>query len=79
MRAGSWPSIALTLAFAVIIAACHGKTIVLVGDIARAFSVTPAHASWVVSAVALVAALASPIVNWAIAHNRKRPAVKEKL
>ncbi|WP_047514476.1 MFS transporter [Methylophilus sp. Q8] len=75
MRAGSWPSIALTLAFAVIIAACHGKTIVLVGDIARAFSVTPAHASWVVSAVALVAALASPIVNWAIAHIGERRSI----
>jgi len=75
MRAGSWPSIALTLAFAVLIAACHGKTIVLVGDIAKAFSVTPSHASWVVSAVALIAALASPLVNWAIAHIGERRSI----
>ena len=36
MRPGSWPSIILTLAFAVIIAACHGKTILLIADIAKA-------------------------------------------
>jgi MFS family permease len=75
MRSGSWPSIILTLAFAVIIAACHGKTIVLVGDIAKTFGVSPAHASWVVSAVALVAAVASPLVNWAIAHIGERRSV----
>lgn len=64
MRPGSWPSIILTLAFAVIIAACHGKTILLIADIAKAYSVSPSHASWVVSAVAIVAAIASPVVNW---------------
>lgn len=75
MRAGSWPSILLTLSFAVIIAACHGKTILLVADIAHAFSVSPARASWVVSAVAIVAALASPLVNWGIARIGERTAI----
>ncbi|TBU99216.1 MFS transporter [Stutzerimonas kirkiae] len=75
MRAGSWPSVLLTLAFAVIIAACHGKTILLVADIAAAFDVTPAQASWVVSAVAIVAALASPLVNWAVARVGERRAI----
>lgn len=75
MRAGSWPSVLLTLAFAVIIAACHGKTILLVADIASAFQVSPARASWVVSAVAVVAALASPLVNWGIARVGERPAI----
>lgn len=75
MRAGSWPSIILTLAFAVIIAACHGKTILLIADIAKAYSVSPSHASWVVSAVAIVAALASPIVNWGVARVGERRAI----
>lgn len=75
MRAGSWPSILLTLAFAVIIAACHGKTILLVADIANAFSVSPSRASWVVSAVAVVAALASPLVNWIVARVGERRAI----
>lgn len=75
MRAGSWPSILLTLAFAVIIAACHGKTILLIGDIANAYSVSPSHASWVVSAVAVVAALASPLVNWGVARVGERKAI----
>lgn len=75
MRPGSWPSILLTLAFAVIIAACHGKTILLIADIAQAYSVSPSHASWVVSAVAVVAALASPIVNWGVARVGERRAI----
>ncbi|MBD1550590.1 MFS transporter [Pseudomonas typographi] len=75
MRAGSWPSIALTLTFAVLVAACHGKTILLVADIARDFAVSPAEASWVVSAVALVAALASPLVNWGVARLGERRAI----
>ncbi|HEY0285550.1 MAG TPA: MFS transporter [Pseudomonas sp.] len=75
MRAGSWPSIILTLAFAVIIAACHGKTILLIADIAKAYSVSPSQASWVVSAVAIVAALASPIVNWGVARVGERRAI----
>lgn len=75
MRAGSWASILLILAFAVIIAACHGKTIMLVGDVALAFGVSPAQASWVVSAVALIAALFSPIVNWIVAHTGERKSI----
>lgn len=75
MRSGSWPSIILTLAFAVIIAACHGKTILLIADIAKAYSVSPSHASWVVSAVAIVAAIASPIVNWGVARVGERRAI----
>ena len=75
MRPGSWPSIILTLAFAVIIAACHGKTILLIADIAKAYSVSPSHASWVVSAVAIVAAIASPIVNWGVARVGERRAI----
>lgn len=75
MRPGSWPSIILTLAFAVIIAACHGKTILLIADIAKAYSVSPSHASWVVSTVAIVAALASPVVNWGVARVGERRAI----
>lgn len=75
MRPGSWPSIILTLAFAVIIAACHGKTILLIADIAKAYSVSPSHASWVVSAVAIVAAIASPVVNWGVARVGERRAI----
>jgi MFS family permease len=75
MRAGSWPSILLTLAFAVIIAACHGKTILLIADISRSFSVSPSHASWVVSAVAIVAALASPWVNWGVSRVGERRSI----
>lgn len=75
MRAGSWPSIIVTLAFAVIIAACHGKTILLIADIAKAYAVSPSHASWVVSAVAVVAALASPVVNWGVSRVGERRAI----
>ncbi|KAF1072367.1 MAG: hypothetical protein GAK45_00242 [Pseudomonas citronellolis] len=75
MRAGSWPSILLTLTFAVLIAACHGKTIMLVADLANAFQVSPARASWVVSAVAIIAALASPLVNWGVARVGERSAI----
>ncbi|AYQ43646.1 MULTISPECIES: MFS transporter [Burkholderia cepacia complex] len=73
-RGNGW-SVALVLTFAVLIAACHGKTIVLVTDIAHAYHVSPAHASWVVSAVAVVAAIGSPFVNWAVAEIGERRAI----
>lgn len=72
---GSWPALALIFTFAVIIAACHGKTIVLVTDIAHAYGVSPARASWVVSAVAVVAAIGSPFVNWGVGRTGERRAI----
>jgi|GEM_PF-902705 len=75
MRPGSWPSILLTLAFAVIIAACHGKTILLIGDISASYGVSPTQASWVVSAVAIIAALGSPIVTWVISRQGERRSI----
>ncbi|WP_234406267.1 MFS transporter [Methylobacillus glycogenes] len=47
----------------------------LVGDVAQAFGVSPSQASWVVSAVALIAALFSPIVNWIVAHTGERKSI----
>ncbi|MDR2626349.1 MAG: MFS transporter [Zoogloeaceae bacterium] len=75
MKKGSWPSIALILAFAVLIAMCHGKSMILVGDFSETFAVTPARASWIVSAVALIAALASPVVTWLISLVGERRAI----
>lgn len=75
MRAGSVPSLALILLFAVLIAACHGKTILLVADIATAFDIGTAKASWVVSAVAVIAAVASPLVNWIVVRAGERRSI----
>ncbi|MDR1648263.1 MAG: MFS transporter [Zoogloeaceae bacterium] len=75
MKNASWTSITLILAFAVLIAMCHGKSMILVSDFSQTFGVTPAHASWIVSAVALVAALASPVVTWLISLVGERRAI----
>ncbi|MDR2626346.1 MAG: MFS transporter [Zoogloeaceae bacterium] len=72
---GSWPSVALILLFAVVIAACHGKTMLLVGDFAQSFNVDPARGSWIVSAVALIAAVASPVVTWIVSVTGERRAI----
>ncbi|HZU63999.1 MAG TPA: MFS transporter [Novosphingobium sp.] len=65
-RAGSWPAILAIYAYAELIAACHGKTLLLVPDVARSFAVDPARASWVIAAVALVAAVGAPFGGWLI-------------
>lgn len=74
-RESSWARLGLILAFAVLIAMCHGKTIVLVSDLSHSFGVSPAHASWVVSFVALVAAIGSPFVNWAVGQVGERKSI----
>ncbi|MDR2166153.1 MAG: MFS transporter [Zoogloeaceae bacterium] len=75
MKNASGFSIFLILLFAVLIAICHGKSMLLVGDFARAFDVAPARASWIVSAVAVIAALASPIVTWLVTRFGERRSI----
>jgi len=66
MAAGTWRSIALIFFFAELIAACHGKSLVLVGDVSRTFHVDAPKASWVIGAVAIAAAIGAPIGGWLI-------------
>jgi len=66
MPAGTWRSICMIYLFAELIAACHGKSLALVSDVARHFQVTPARASWVIGAVAVAAAIFAPIGGWMI-------------
>ena len=66
MAAGSWRSIALIFFFAELIAACHGKSLVLVNDVSRTFDVSASQASWIIGAVAVAAAIFAPVGGWLI-------------
>jgi predicted MFS family arabinose efflux permease len=66
MQPGTWRSIALIYVFAELIAACHGKSLALVSDVGRTFQVEAATASWVIGAVAVAAAVLSPVGGWLI-------------
>lgn len=66
MATGSWRSILLIFFFAELIAACHGKSLMLVNDVSRQFGVSAPEASWVIGSVAVVAAIFSPVGGWAI-------------
>lgn len=64
-RTSLWYSV-LALVYGVAIAACHGKTLSMPVDIAHDFGISVAQASWVVSSVAFVAAVAAPVVGWLV-------------
>ncbi|WP_380872372.1 MFS transporter [Sphingomonas sp. DBB INV C78] len=66
MQAGSWRSILLIFFYAELIAACHGKSLALVPDVVRTFGVDAPTASWVIGAVAVVAAISAPVGGWLI-------------